>query len=100
MAVYFRTPARASTLSVAQGFSVLQWFFQETTEMTSGDTRTSFTKQEQPIYSAIELMKLPLKERLKILACTAAEAEVLYASDKRLTDFEAFGEDDLYDTTP
>jgi len=98
MAVCFRTPARASTLSVAQGFSVLQWSFQEATEMTSGDTITSFTKQE--IYSAVELMKLPLKKRLKILACTAAEAEVLYASDKRLTDFEAFGEDDLYDTTP
>ncbi len=95
MAVCFRTPACASTLSVVQGFSVLQWFFQETTEMTSGDTRTSFTKH----YSAVELMKLPLKERLKILACTAIEAEVLYASDKRLTDFEAFGEDDLYDTT-
>jgi len=100
MAVCFRTPARASTLSVAQSFSVRQWVFQETTEMTSGDTRTSFTKQEQPIYSAVELMKLPLKERLKILACIATEAEVLYANDKRLTDFEAFGEDDLYDTTP
>jgi len=100
MAVCRRTPARASMLSVVQGFSVLQWVFQEATEMTSGDTRTGFTKQEQPTYSAIELMKLPLKERLKILACTAAEAEVLYANDKRLTDFEAFGEDDLYDTTP
>jgi len=66
--------------------------------MTSGDTRTSFTEQEQPIYSAVELMKLPLMERLKILACTAAEAEAIYSNDKRLTDFEAFGEDDLCDT--
>jgi len=68
--------------------------------MASGDTRTGFTKQEQPTYSAVELMKLPLKERLKILACTAAEAETIYSNDKRLTDFEAFGGDDLYDTPP
>jgi len=66
--------------------------------MTSGDTRAGFTKQEQPTYSAVELMKLALKERLRILACTAAEAEAIYSNDKRLTDFEAFGEDDLYDT--
>lgn len=98
MTVCFRTPTCASTLSVVQGFSVLQCFVQEATEMTSGDTRTGFTKQEQPTYSAVELMKLPLKERLKILACTAAEAEAIYSNDKRLTDFEAFGEDDLYDT--
>ena len=98
MTVCFRTPARASTLSVVQGFSALQCFVQEATEMTSGDTRTGFTKQEQPTYSAVELMKLPLKKRLKILACTAAEAEAIYSNDKRLTDFEAFGEDDLYDT--
>ena len=100
MAIYFATSGCASTLSVVQGFSVLQCFVQEATEMTAGDTRTGSTKQEQPTYSAVELMKLPLKERLKILACTAAEAEVLYASDKRLTDFEAFGEDDIYDATP
>ena len=66
--------------------------------ITPGGTRTGFTKQEQPTYSAVELMKLPLKERLKILACTAAEAEAIYSNDKRLTDFEAFGEDDLYGT--
>ena len=64
----------------------------------SYDTRTGSTKQEQPTCSAAELMKLPLKERLKILACTAGEAEAIYSNDKRLTDFEAFGEDDLYGT--
>jgi hypothetical protein len=81
-----------------QGFSVHQCFVQEATEIIFGDTRTGFTKQEQPTYSAVELMKLPLKERLKILTCTAAEAEEIYSNDKRLTDFEAFGKDDLYDT--
>ncbi|MEA3238598.1 MAG: hypothetical protein U9Q94_02315 [Candidatus Bipolaricaulota bacterium] len=100
MAISLATSGCVSTLPVVQGFSVRQWFVQEAIEMTSCDTRTGSTKQEQPTYSAVELMKLPLKERLKILACTAMEAEVLYASNKRLTDFEAFGEDDLYDTTP
>jgi len=100
MAISLATSGCVSGLSVVQGFSVGQWFVQEATEMTSGDTKTGSTKQEQPTCSAIELMKLPLKERLKILACTAIEAEMLYASSKRLTDFEAFGEDDLYDTTP
>ena len=46
-------------------------------------------------HSAIELMKLPIKERLRVLASTAAEAEAIYSNDKRLTDFEAFGEDGL-----
>ena len=49
-------------------------------------------------HSAIDLMKLPIKERLRILASTAAEAEAIYAADKRLTDFEAFAEDDFYDS--
>ncbi len=98
MAISLATSGFLSTLRVVQGFSVRQWFVQEATQMTSGDTRTASTKQEQPTYPAVELMKLPLKERLKILACTAMEAEVLYASNERLTDFEAFGKDDLYDT--
>lgn len=98
MTISFRTSACASNLSVVQGFSVLHCFIQEATQMTSGDTRTGFTEQKRPTFSAVELMKLPLIERLKILACTVAEAEAIYSNDKRLRDFEAFGEDDLYDT--
>ena len=63
-----------------------------------GDIMTVFSGREKPTLSAIDLMKLPIKERLRILASTAAEAEAIYAADKRLTDFEAFGKDDLYDT--
>ena len=67
---------------------------------TSGDTRGLPRNRKKLTYSAIELMKLPIKERLRILASTAAEAEAIYSNDKRLTDFEAFGEDDLYEMAP
>ena len=100
MAICCATSGCASTLSVVQASSVLQCFVQEEIEMTSGDTKTSSTKQEQPTYSAVELMKLPLKERMRILACTAAEAEAIYSNNQKMTDFEAFGKDDLYDNTP
>ncbi len=46
--------------------------------------------------SASQLRKLPVEERNAILAAQAALAEPIYRSDKRLTDFEAFGEDDLH----
>ena len=46
--------------------------------------------------SVSELQKLPIKERNAILEVQAALAEPIYRQDPRLTDFEAFGEDDLY----
>jgi hypothetical protein len=46
--------------------------------------------------SASQLRKLPVEERNAILAAQAAIAEPIYRGDKRLTDFEAFGEDDLH----
>ena len=49
--------------------------------------------------SAIELMKLPRKEREEIMAMAAALADKEYRSNSALTDFEAFGGDDLYDGT-
>lgn len=48
----------------------------------------------------LQLMKLPLEERRKVLAKAIAEAEDDYLSDPELTDFEAFGDNDLYDETP
>ena len=47
-------------------------------------------------WTAAELRKLPAQQRDAILAATAALAEEIYRNDPRLTDFEAFGEDDLY----
>jgi hypothetical protein len=45
--------------------------------------------------TALQLRKLPMEERNAILAAQATVAEPIYRSHKRLTDFEALGEDDL-----
>jgi hypothetical protein len=46
--------------------------------------------------SVSKLRKRPLKERNAILEVQAPLAEPIYRQDPRLTDFEAFGEDDLH----
>jgi hypothetical protein len=51
-------------------------------------------------YSARELMRLPLEERNRILAAAADVAAEEYATNPDLADFEAAGEDDLYDDYP
>lgn len=48
-------------------------------------------------WTAEELLKLPLEERDHILAAQAALAEEEYRTNRDLTNFEAFGEGDLYD---
>lgn len=50
--------------------------------------------------TAVELLKLPRAERDRILARAAEEAAEAYRTDADLTDFEAFGEDDLHDAQP
>ena len=47
-------------------------------------------------WTAAELRKLPADQRDAILAAAAALAEDLYRNDPQLTDFEAFGEEDLF----
>jgi hypothetical protein len=47
-------------------------------------------------WTATELRRLPATERDDILAEAAALAESEYRSQPHLTDFEAFGEDDLH----
>ena len=48
-------------------------------------------------WTAEELLRLPLEERDRILAAQAALAEEEYRTNRDLTDFEAFSENDLYD---
>jgi hypothetical protein len=55
---------------------------------------------ERRRYAASELRALPPTERDAILEAQAAEAEHQYRNDPLLTDFEAFGEDDLDDGAP
>jgi hypothetical protein len=45
------------------------------------------------------LLQTPARTRQRVLAIVAARAENLYRTDPDLTDFEAFGENDLYDGT-
>jgi hypothetical protein len=47
-------------------------------------------------WTASELRRLPAAERDDILAQAAVLAEGEYRSQPQLTDFEAFGEDDLH----
>ena len=47
-------------------------------------------------WTADELLKLPPEQRSAILAEAAARAASDYENDPQLTDFEAFGENDLY----
>ena len=47
-------------------------------------------------WTAAELRKLPADQRDAILAAAAAFAEGIYRDDSQLTDFEAFGEEDLH----
>ena len=46
--------------------------------------------------TAAELRKLPRDRRDALLEAAAAAAEDLYRHDRSLTDFEAFGPDDLH----
>jgi hypothetical protein len=47
-------------------------------------------------WTAAQLRKLPSEKRDAILQAAAAVAEKIYRTNPALTDFEAFGEDDLY----
>ena len=47
-------------------------------------------------WTAAELRQLPPAQRDAILAAAAATAETEYRVNRQLTDFEAFGEDELH----
>jgi hypothetical protein len=47
-------------------------------------------------WTASELRKLPAEQRDAILETAAALAEEIYRNNPALTEFEAFGEDDLH----
>jgi hypothetical protein len=52
--------------------------------------------EEQTRISASELRKLSVQERDAVLEKQAELAVEVYMLDRSLTDFEAFGEDDLH----
>lgn len=60
------------------------------------DEPKAIADSEPKRISARELLKLPLEERNAILEQMAILAEPYYLNCPELTDFEAFGPDDLY----
>jgi hypothetical protein len=50
--------------------------------------------------SATDLMKLPIEERESLLSKVAEFAQKEYETNSDLTDFEAFGDKDLFNETP
>jgi hypothetical protein len=53
-------------------------------------------KRPTPYLSAAEVMKLPKRDRDRILAKAAIQAEKEYRSGQALTDFDAFGDEEFY----
>jgi hypothetical protein len=66
----------------------------------SSDELVGSGSSHVPLYSARDLMKLSVADRQRILREICEEASGVYSSDRALTAFEAFGEQDLYDETP
>ncbi len=54
------------------------------------------SEQLKKKWTAAELRKLPSEQRDAILEAQAALAEVEYRNNPELTDFETYGEGDLY----
>jgi hypothetical protein len=54
------------------------------------------TTETSKVWTAEELRKLPPEQRDSILEAAAASAEEEYRTNPDLTDFEAFGDKDLY----
>lgn len=54
------------------------------------------TPEHEKHWTAAELRKLPAQQRDAVLETAASIAEEIYRNDAQLTDFEAFGEEDLY----
>ena len=60
------------------------------------DPIAAVRKVGESALSPTELLRLPRSERLQVLADAAVQAEKEYRTDRSLTDFNAFGEDDLH----
>ena len=59
-------------------------------------TNSELTGEVTHKFSPSDLRKMPKAQRAAILSAASAQAAGVYTTEKDLTDFEAFGEDDLY----
>lgn len=62
-----------------------------------GAIKTAMKSEAPSVFSAAYLRKLPRSERQKFLAMAADQACEVYESNPQFGDFEAFGEDDVYE---
>jgi hypothetical protein len=60
------------------------------------DPMAAVEKVTSDVLSPTELLRLPRAQRTRILAEAAARAQKEYHKNPDLTDFNAFGKDDLY----
>lgn len=67
-----------------------------TCETCGADPMAAVDKWTSDTLSPAKLLRLPRVQRARILADAAAHAEKEYRTNPDLTDFGAFGEDDLY----
>lgn len=65
-------------------------------ENCGADPMAAVEKVTSDVPSPVELLKLPRAKRARMLAAAAARAETEYRKNPDLTDFDAFGEDDLH----
>jgi Zn-dependent peptidase ImmA (M78 family)/transcriptional regulator with XRE-family HTH domain len=65
-------------------------------ENCGADPMAAVEKVTSDTLSPTELLRLPRAQRARILADAAARAEKEYRKNPDVTDFDAFGEDDLY----
>ncbi len=65
-------------------------------ENCGADPMAAVEKVTSDTLSPTELLRLPRSQRARVLADAAARAEREYRNNPELTDFNAFGEDDLY----
>jgi len=63
---------------------------------STGDLAAVAEPRRPASRSARELLSLPRRERERVLKVAAADAEQAYRTKRELTEFEAFGEKDLY----
>ncbi len=97
MPVCCQKPALASTGNPSLQYGGSWVVCTEVFVATNDNVQLEWTAR--PHYSAMELMKLPRDERRRILEQAAVDAREEYENNKSLTDFEAFGDTDLYDET-
>ena len=90
------TPSRLKQMTL-RAFSEGVISAERAEQIIPGCTEPIVASGKNPMLSAAEIRRLPRDQRTALLSAAAAMAESEYATNRDLTSFEAYGEDDLYD---